>query len=217
MRKKTAIIITLAVLVSLVGAAAFAGQPSGISDIVSHWARQQIMAAIDQGIMSGAGDGRFYPDRALTRAELAVVLHKLFKLDYGDIQFIKAPEIADYYDDVPEGTWYAEAAMLMAVNKILPGDSREFKPRQPVTRLEVAQAINRCFTVKEIPVVTIMMLPIYEDTRDMEGEQAIAFVTNTGIMKGYNNYFRPHDPLTRAEAACVFVNTAGVIKQYRNE
>ena len=217
MWKKTAIIVTLAVLMSLVGGAALAGPSAEISDLEKHWARQQVMTAIDQGIMSGAGDGRFFPDRALTRAELAVVLHKMFELDYGDIQFIKAPEITDYYDDVPAGTWYTDAVMLMAINQILPGDSREFKPRQPVTRLEVAQAVTRCFTVKEIPVVTIMMLPIYEDTRDMEGEPAIAFITNTGIMKGNNNYFRPYDPLTRAEAACVFVNTARVIKQYRTE
>lgn len=215
--RKTAIIVTLALLLSLATASALAGQPAGISDVDNHWARQQILTAVDKGIMNGFGDGRFLPNQSLTRVELAVVLHKLFELDYGNIQFIKAPEITDYYDDVPEGTWYTEAAMLMAINKILPGDSREFKPQQPVTRLEVAQAITRCFTVKEIPVVTIMMMPIYEDTRDVEGEQAIAFITNTGIMKGNNNYFRPYDPLTRAEAACVFLNTARVIEQYRNE
>lgn len=217
MRKKTAIIVTLAMLISLIGSAVLAGQSTGISDIEYHWARQQVMATIDKGIMSGVGDGRFFPDRSLTRAELAVVLHKMFELDYGDTQSEKDPAIGDYYDDVPDGTWYTGAVMFMAINQILNGDSRQFKPQQPVTRLETAQAIAKCFAVKKIPVITIMMMPIYEDTRDIEGEQAIAFITNTGIMKGNNNYFRPYDPLTRAEAACVFINTAKVIEQYRTE
>lgn len=217
MRKKTAIIVTLVMLMSLIGSAVLAGQPTGISDIENHWARQQVMTTIDKGIMSGVGDGRFFPDQSLTRAELAVVLHKMFELDYGDNQFDKDPAIRDYYDDVPDGTWYTDAVMLMAINQVLNGDSREFKPQQPITRLEVAQAITQCFTVKEIPVVTILMMPIYEDTRDIEGDQFIAFITNTGIMKGNNNYFRPYDPLSRAEAACVFVNTSNVIEQYRTE
>lgn len=215
--RKTAVFVTVVMFMILIATAALAGQPTKISDVDNHWARQQIITAVDKGIMNGFGDGRFLPNQSLTRAELAVVLQKMFELDYGDIQFFKAPEITDYYDDVPEGTWYTEAAMLMAINQVLPGGSREFKPQQPVTRLDAAQAITRCFTVKKIPVVTIMMMPIYEDTRDMEGEQAIAFITNTGIMKGNNNYFRPHDPLKRAEAACVFVNTSHVIEQYRIE
>ncbi|MGI6551153.1 MAG: S-layer homology domain-containing protein [Syntrophomonadales bacterium] len=209
--------MTLAMLVTLIGTAVFASQPSSLSDVENHWARQQIMTAVEKGIMNGVGDGMFLPNRSLTRAELAVVLERMFGLDYGNVDFIKAPVITDYYEDVSEGTWYTDAVMMMAINQILPGESRQFKPQEPVTRLEVAQAITRCFAVKEIPVITIMMMPIYEDTRDMAESKDIAFITNTGIMKGYNNYFRPHDPLTRAEAACVFVNTANVIQQYQTE
>ncbi len=217
MRRTKAFIVTVALLVTLMGTAVSASQPSSLSDVENHWARQQIMTAVEKGIMNGVGNGMFLPNRSLTRAELAVVLQKMFDLDYGDVDFIKAPVITDYYDDVPDGAWYTNAVIMMAINQVLPAESREFKPQQPVTRLEIAQAITRCFAVKKIPVITILMMPIYEDTKDLAESQDIAFVTNTGIMKGYNNYFRPHDPLTRAEAACVFVNTANVIEQYRTE
>jgi hypothetical protein len=71
----------------------------------------------------------------------------------------------------------------------------------------MAQAIQRCFTAKKISVPMIMMMPGYADN-DLIGEEnlsAVAFVTNTGIMKGSDNLFRPQDSLTRAEMARIII------------
>jgi hypothetical protein len=206
----------LAMILFLVGTTQAALGATDFTDIQSHWARNQIMTALEQGIMSGTGSGQFMPSRALTRAELAVALCNLFKLDYGDKKFFKAPAVTDYYDDVPDRTWYSNAVMLCAINNIFPGDSRKFEPQAPVTRAEAAQTVAHCFTAKKVPVVTIMMMPQYADTQNLDNQQMsdIAFVTNTGIMKGYNNFFRPQDAMTRAEAACVLLKTAEVLNRY---
>lgn len=182
-------------------------------DIQNHWAARQIKSVCAQGIMHGTGNGLFVPDRAITRAELAVCLYNTFKLDTGDKQFIKAPSLEDYYDDAKPGKWYSDAVLMCAVNDIFTVNGRSFKPGDPVTRIEAAQAIEKCFTAKKIPVVTIMLWPVYKDLSDDETTKVV-FVSNTGIMKGYNGFFRPYEKMTRAEMACALERTVSIIKQY---
>ena len=46
-------------------------------DAAGHWAEEHIRWAMDKGLMTGYGDGTWQPDRPVTRAELAAVLHRL--------------------------------------------------------------------------------------------------------------------------------------------
>jgi hypothetical protein len=61
----------------------------------------------------------FSPDTQVTRAQLGVWLAKTFALDYGQLRFIKAPVAGDYFWDVENDAWYADAVMLCAINDIL--------------------------------------------------------------------------------------------------
>jgi hypothetical protein len=90
----------------------------------------------------------------------------------------------------------------VASAQLAPGD---FSPDRSVSIIEIAQAIYRSFNAKGISVPMIMLMPIYEDTNSLSQEDinAITFVSNTGIMKGDNNYFRPEQSMTRAELAKV--------------
>ena len=44
------------------------------SDLSGHWAAKEIGALVEEGLLSGYPDGRFYPDRPVTRAEFTVML-----------------------------------------------------------------------------------------------------------------------------------------------
>lgn len=148
--------------------------------------------------------GIFSPLTAVSRAQLAVVLQRTFQFDYGDIRFIKAPQASDYYQDVSNDAWYADALVLCAINDIFrSGDN--FAPDRAVSRLEVAQAIYRSFEAKGISVPMIMMMPIYEDTGNLSADElnAVVFASNTGIMQGEAGFFRPAGELQRAELAKV--------------
>ena len=46
------------------------------SDLENHWSRPYIMALVEAGIMNGLPNGRFEPDRPLSRAELADLLQR---------------------------------------------------------------------------------------------------------------------------------------------
>lgn len=46
------------------------------TDYENHWAEQHIRWAMEAGIMQGYPDGSFQPDKPVTRAELATILHR---------------------------------------------------------------------------------------------------------------------------------------------
>jgi len=50
------------------------------NDYESHWARDEIDRVIERGLMKGYPDGTFKPDKPITRAELAVVLNRVYDL-----------------------------------------------------------------------------------------------------------------------------------------
>lgn len=205
--KKIAAVFLVGLLLMVGAAPTLAQQPdTNFVDIEGHWAESDIMDVSSLGLLSGIdskqGGSVFAPDARVTRAELASVLVRTFALDYGQIRFVKQPLISDYYRDVDNHSWYANAALVCAVNDIFNLDN-DFEPKQEMSRIEVAQAVKRSFEAKEIVVPMILMMPVYEDTNDLEQEEqnAMVFVSNTGIMEGTNNCFRPHDTVTRAELA----------------
>lgn len=181
--------------------------PSEFTDIHEHWAKSDIQAVCKSGLMSGMGVNQlglkvFSPDSSVSQAQLASVLQRTFQLDYGQLRFIKQPLVSDYYSDVNNDAWYANAAMLCAINKIF-DDGNNFKPNQNVTRIEIAQAVQRCFNAKKIDIPMILLMPVYQDMQGLSQEQtnALVFVNNTGIMKGDGQNFRPLEGVKRAELA----------------
>lgn len=47
-------------------------------DYDDHWAAPQIRWAMQEGLLKGYPDGSFKPDKPVTRAELAVILHRIY-------------------------------------------------------------------------------------------------------------------------------------------
>lgn len=183
--------------------------PDDFADIDGHWGEKDITAVTNLGLMTGMGDnGRgakvFAPGESVTRAQLASVLHRLFELDYGKLRFVKQPQASDYYQDIDNNAWYADAVMLCAINHVF-DDGDDFYPEREVTRIEVAQALYRAVNAKGLSIPMIMLMPCYHDMEGLsqEATNALVFTSNTGIMKGDNQYWRPSDKITRAELARV--------------
>ncbi|MGE5371151.1 MAG: S-layer homology domain-containing protein [Solirubrobacterales bacterium] len=207
MRFRSLVFITALILLVVSAVPGIAAENRAVNDYSKHWAAGTIRQVLSAGLMKGYAEGVFGPDDLLTRAQMAVLTGKMFHLDYGDKRFIKAPKLSDSYDDVRENQYYSDAVLMWAINDILPTGSRRFEPDKPVTRLEAAHAVKQCFQAKKAQIVMIMMMPVYEDTQSLseEQQQDIAYVTNTGIMRGDQNRFRPNAPLTRAEAAVILL------------
>jgi hypothetical protein len=197
--------------------------PGDFTDTQGHWAQKNISAVCNLGLMSGMGvNGQghkvFSPDSLVNRAQLAVVLQNVFELDYGEEPFVNQPLASDYYQDVDNQAWYAEAVTFAAINEVFDTNGN-FYPQQAVTRIEVARAIHRCVNAKGLNIPMIMLMPYYRDMEGLSQEDtnALVFTSNTSLMKGDGEYWRPHDNITRAELATVvngLVRLLGVDESY---
>lgn len=49
-----------------------------VDDVTGHWAKASIEWAKETGLIKGYPDGSFQPDKPVTRAELAVILHRIY-------------------------------------------------------------------------------------------------------------------------------------------
>ncbi|GLX68818.1 hypothetical protein MU1_31630 [Paenibacillus glycanilyticus] len=108
---------------------------STYSDIgSSHWAKEAIEAVTKMGLMQGYGNGKFGPDRPVTRAEMA----KLASLLIG-----QPAEKGTSFTDI-ESSWaksYIQDAQAAGIMKGYADGT--FKPNLALTRAETVAIINR--------------------------------------------------------------------------
>ncbi len=204
---KKAMFLLLALLLSIFPGVAGAEQAWGNFADIKGRGENEINAVAGLGLMQGTGGNNqgqliFSPEDKVSHAQLAVVLLNTFNLDYGSLRFIKQPLASDYFGDINNSDWYANTLVLGVINNIfVPGG--DFKPNSPASRLEIAQALYQSFKAKNISVPMIQLMPIFEDTGTLSQDEmnAVVFVSNTGILKGSDNCFKPMEGLSRWELA----------------
>ena len=123
-----------------------AGQGGAFTDVANAllYYYDAVTWANANGIVTGYTDGTFQPDRAVTREEMAAIMHRYASFKGRNMQ---AP--GDTYDAFPDNnevSSYAVAAMRWAVSwEIIRGSGGRLLPRNTATRAEVAQIIyNFC-------------------------------------------------------------------------
>lgn len=95
-----------------------------------------------EAYMSGEAGARFYPDRAMTRAEMAQVLYNLLA---------SYPPVTDgSFSDVSAGAWYATEVNTLVELDVLSGyEDGTFRPNNAVTRAEFVTAVCKCFDLTD--------------------------------------------------------------------
>lgn len=145
--------------------------PPVFRDIGTHWAKDSILRLNEQGIANG-DDGKFFPDRALTRAELMAfaarafgfggtksdvslaesasdaqsVTKDVYEAGTDDIPVIAEPaeEPAAAFKDLPQAHWSYEVMRDAVKSGVLRGyPDGTVRPDAPVTRAEVAVVLDR--------------------------------------------------------------------------
>ncbi len=134
------------------------------TDIWSHWAKKSIFKGVEEGLFAESKDGRFYPDRLITRGEYLVLLDRLFLRNQQQLQPLtllsesfllgREDDFTDPslpYTDVNRMSWMYRPILRSslfletlfgpdALHRIFPGD--ELHPGQPITRGEAAQLLQ---------------------------------------------------------------------------
>ena len=92
------------------------------------------------GIVSGVGQGRFAPDKELTREEMAVIMSKFLKVSNKSLN--AKGNSNGFKDDGKIESWAKEAVKEMAKLGVVNGMSDgKFAPKSPFTRAQVAQVL----------------------------------------------------------------------------
>ena len=101
----------------------------------THYAYSAIKAVSEAGIINGQPGGKFAPDAPLTRAEMAVILNRAYKLQ---------GETNKTFTDVKASHWAAKDIAILAANNVTGGfEDGSFKPSKPTTRAEFSSFMER--------------------------------------------------------------------------
>ena len=115
--------------------------PLVFSDTGGHWARVEIEAARQAGLVKGTDIDKYEPDQALTREEMAVLLDRILNPDVpADMQAGTA-----FYDvTTVSSPWSYAAINRIAAAGILQGyPDKGFHPRDSISRGQMAALMER--------------------------------------------------------------------------
>ncbi|MCG7336871.1 S-layer homology domain-containing protein [Sporosarcina sp. ACRSM] len=113
-------------------------------------------------------------------------------------------DAATKFKDVSQDFWAAEQIYQFTDKGVIRGyEDGTFRPNQHITRAQAASILTRVLQLE-----TENLPPIdYKDIKkSYSSYNAIAAITNAGIMQGNNGNFKPNDPLTRAQMATILTN-----------
>ncbi|MBN7772272.1 S-layer homology domain-containing protein [Clostridium aminobutyricum] len=169
-----------------------------IEDMPTGWAKEAAEKAVEQGLLTPY-DGKIYPDRALTRAEMAAIVNRLFQA--------KALGSLNAYTDVPASSWYAQDMARAVQMGAFEGNEGKLSPERSITRQEAFTVISRIF---QMPDGKEESLKTFQDASSVADWAAsgTASMIDAGYVNGSHGIIRPNADITRAEFAQVMFNIA---------
>jgi hypothetical protein len=174
-----------------------ATEPSSISNY------DYIEKVLKAKLMDNLPDGQFYPEKLISRAELASILVKAFYLDKREIA---KPEKAIIVPDVPKYHWAYQDIQTVLKTDIMKGyRGNMFFPNQKVTRAEGLAIFAQAYGVFQFPDQTINeILTPYPDAAIIPNwaRKAIATVITEGFINtDTQGNIQPLQPMTRGDMA----------------
>ncbi|MGI6763898.1 MAG: S-layer homology domain-containing protein [Anaerovoracaceae bacterium] len=192
-RNSRRILVFVLTLSVILGNVATSLAVDGFSDVPSfHWAYDEIMEAVQEGIVSGYPDGTFRPDNKVRFAE-----------------FIKMAIVAKTGKDPgpsKTGYWYSnywdaanEAGLL---NHVIAGDS---EMANEITRHDAAIILADALLNQELSSLErAAAVSLFPDIDNYYNVKHFALAIKEGLMAGYpDGTFRLKQPITRAEAVSI--------------
>ncbi|MGG0123524.1 S-layer homology domain-containing protein [Bacillus paranthracis] len=170
--------------------------PHEKDDIAGGWYEQDIRQLAARKIMFGDGNGSYWPNRLVTRAEFANLMSRALKLPAGNAKFT---DLNEAHPSLIDGINRAASAGIINGR-----GNNKFDPNATITRDEAVIMIDRALEYNWIYRKEVK-LP-FTDQHLAYDKKALQNVYAYGILKGNErNEFVPKGTATRAEAAA-FLN-----------
>ena len=167
----------------------------------SGWYADGVRYALENGIMSGYGDGLFGPGDTTSRAMIAQILYNLEgKPAYSGML---------NYTDVDANDWYAAAIRWANAEGIIDGYGNNlFGPNDVLTREQLVTILYRYAKSKGVDVSGQTSLTGYHDAASVSGwaEDAMQWAVAAGIITGKGHgTLDPKGNATRSEIATIMM------------
>ena len=163
-----------------------------------YWAVDAIAHSYARGYFKGEGEGRFAPERAITRGEFVSIL--------GRMAGASASNTATAFGDVPSGAYYAGYVAWAQSKGIVAGVSQgRFEPNRSITREEMAVMLTK-FLASQNKSYAATGYANFSDGSSIAGwaKDSVDKMTRQGILSGMGNGdFAPKANFSRAQAAQV--------------
>ncbi|KHO61723.1 peptidase S8 [Thermoanaerobacter sp. YS13] len=163
-----------------------------------NWAYDVVNVLASRHIIKGIDSETFLPNAKITRAEFAALMIRALGIE-------EEPYKGEF-NDVKEGTWYANAIEAAYKAGIMLGDGKNMRPDDPITREEMTAVIMRVYgKLAEYKEDSIGNTTFSDNNKISEwAKNVVANAVKLGIVRGYeDNTFKPKDNATRAEAAAM--------------
>ncbi|WP_364147301.1 S-layer homology domain-containing protein [Paenibacillus sp. LPE1-1-1.1] len=185
MQKIGRVFLALTLLGTMLMSAQGAAAAAAFNDTKTHWAKDEISVAVNQGWINGYDAKTFKPNANMTRAEFLKSLVAAMKIKAADSD-------TPFVDDTGWFRSYVATGLKQSIIKV--GDYKEnsFEPNRVITREEIARMAIRALG------------------KDAEGAKSgyLALAKKLEIMKGYPDGTMGGDKnATRAEAVVMVMNT----------
>lgn len=188
MRKILSIFLVIGMLAATctVSAATF-------TDINEHWAKKEIEAWSEYGVISGY-NGEFSPNRNITRGEFAVVLNRLMAYQ---------SESVNSFSDLPD-MFYTSSVLKLNKAGVMQGYDGKVSPEASLTREEASVMICRALGIETAD----KMDRAFSDDADVSlwSKPYINAMVNAGLLNGSDGKLNPKNPISRAEVVKILDN-----------
>jgi hypothetical protein len=170
---------------------------------VAQGTQEDAIANVRQkGLMNAYPDGQFHQTQTLSRAELASILVKTFKLNTRQVPHPLSVQL----NDVPNSFWAANDINTVVSQGVMTGyRQNHFFPNHPVTRAEAYAIFAQAYGVQQLDDATVnLTLVQYPDANQIPAwaRKAIATSLKNGFVDTPpQGKLRPVQPMTRGDMA----------------
>lgn len=177
--KKIVLILTLLMILTLTLSPATIAQNQfpDVTEAKHSWAMDSINFMIEKGVVKGYHDGTFKPDKNVTKAELTVMIYRLFDKYRPNLDAEGSGKI-EKFDDVSKGHWAHKAISEIYTPLFNWGNAfyfndngqRLFEPNKELTRYETAIFFFPFFDyelIKSIDTEDAEFLEVLEEFKDI--------------------------------------------------
>lgn len=201
-KKPIAFVCAAALLLSPTGA--LGASPSDFVDFPNDWSQGAMIAAVENGLLGGVGDGRIAPRGEVTRAQMAAIINRAFGAE-------KQASLSSY-SDVAADAWYAvDMAKAVQMGTFSGTGNGLLEPDRAITREEAFSVLARAFALE---AGDDSSLASFSDGAQVSSwaKGSVSAMVAAGYVNGSDgNRLNPQQSITRAEFAAVMSN---LVAQY---